>query len=344
MKGKKLALAAALSALLTGAIACSDSPTSTTKRADREKMNREVPLRPGYSIQEEKFPMEIINIGLEELGYKLKKAVEIQYPSLHIAIGNGDIDYSTSHWYPQQNRFFENAGGDEKLSREGVLVDKALQGYRIDKKTADKYQITNLSDLKKPEIAKLFDTDGDGKANLIGCDPGWSCELVIEHHLEAYDLQDTLEQERGTYLALIGDSIARFKQGKPILYYTWTPLWLNEVLKEGEDVVWVGVPFTSLPEDHPKQIKEIVIDGKILGFSVNQEKIIANRKFLDANPAAGRFFELVEIPIADVSAQSLRMHNGEDTEVDIRRHAEEWVADNQELFDRWVAEARKASQ
>lgn len=35
---------------------------------------------------------------------------------------------------------------------------------------------------------------------------------------------------------------------------------------------------------------------------------------------------------------------GEDTEVDISSHGEEWVAENQELFDRWVEEAKKAGQ
>ncbi|OLT68771.1 hypothetical protein BI334_30540 [Moorena producens 3L] len=32
--------------------------------------------------------------------------------------------------------------------------------------------------LKNPKIAKLFDSDGDGKANLTGCNPGWGMELA----------------------------------------------------------------------------------------------------------------------------------------------------------------------
>ncbi|MGK7900549.1 MAG: glycine betaine/L-proline ABC transporter substrate-binding protein ProX [Hormoscilla sp.] len=336
MKTRKLAFATALAALLIGACACSPRSEETEGKA--------VNISYGYDIQEEIFQTEVLNIGLEKLGYRVETGIQLPPPNMHLAVAKGDVDYAANHWYPQQDSFFENAGGDEKLSRERVIVDNCLQGYVIDKKTADKYQITNLSDLKKPEIAKLFDTDGDGKANLIGCNPGWNCELVIEHHLEVYNLQDTVEQERGTYFALIGDAIARYKQGKPILYYSWTPLWLNAVLKNGEDVVWLGVPFTSLPEDHPQEIKESIIDGKNLGFSINQQRILASNQFLDANPAVRRFFEQVEIPLADVSAQNLRMYNGEDTEEDIRRHAEEWVADNQELFDRWVAEARNAGR
>ncbi len=337
MKAKKLALATVLATLLTGAHAC--SPESASDNPDTGMR-----ISYGYDIQEEIFQTEVVNIGLEKLGYQIETGLQLPPPSLHLAVANGDVDYAANHWYPQQDSFFENAGGDEKLSRDGVIVDNCLQGYVIDKKTADKYKITNLSDLKKPEIAKQFDTDGDGKANLIGCNAGWYCELIIEHHIQAYDLQETVEQERGSYFALLGDTIARFKEGKPILYYSWTPSWQNAVLKNGEDVVWLGVPFTSFPEKHPQEIKEAVIDGKTMGFSINQEKILASHKFLDANPAVRRFFELVEIPIADVSAQNLRIYNGEDTPEDIRRHAEEWVANHQELFDRWVEEARKAGQ
>lgn len=64
-----------------------------------------------------------------------------------------------------------------------------MQGYQIDKETAETYQITNLGQLKDPQIAKLFDSDDDGKVNLTGCNPGWGGELVIEHHLDVYGLR-----------------------------------------------------------------------------------------------------------------------------------------------------------
>ncbi|WP_293059360.1 hypothetical protein [Okeania sp. SIO2B3] len=34
---------------------------------------------------------------------------------------------------------------------------------------------------------------------------------------------------------------------------------------------------------------------------------------------------------------------GEDSPEDIRRHAKEWVENNQELFDSWLEEAKKAT-
>ena len=49
-------------------------------------------------------------------------------------------------------------------------------GYLIDKKTAEKYHITNIEQLKDPKIASLFDANGDGKADMTGCTPGWGCD------------------------------------------------------------------------------------------------------------------------------------------------------------------------
>ena len=99
-----------------------------------------------------------------------------------------------------------------------ALMCAILAGYLIDKKTADQYKITHISQLSDPALAKLFDTNGDGKADLTGCNPGWGCELVIEHQLTAYKLRGTITHNQGSYAALIADTIARLKQGKPILY------------------------------------------------------------------------------------------------------------------------------
>ncbi|HLS69100.1 MAG TPA: proline/glycine betaine ABC transporter substrate-binding protein ProX, partial [Kiloniellales bacterium] len=65
---------------------------------------------------------------------------------------------------------------------------------------------------------------------------------------------------------------------------------------------------------------------------------------LDENPAVRALLEEAEIPIEDIFAQNALMNDGEDSEEDLRRHAEEWIADNQEAFDSWLEAARAAAQ
>jgi glycine betaine/proline transport system substrate-binding protein len=294
------------------------------------------------SILEELFQNEIVRIGLEQLGYEVQPILNLEVTTMHVAIGQGDADYCANHWEPLQNQFYTQSGGGTTMERVGTIYDGAMQGYLIDKKTAEEYNITNIEQLKDPELAKLFDSDGDGKANLAGCDPGWGCERSVEHHLEVYDLLETIEHDQGSYFAIISDTISRFNAGNPILYYTWTPLWLSSILQPGVNVEWLEVPFTSLPEGESEDVQTTLPDGRNLGFSVNQCRVLVNKTFMNNNPAAVKFFEQVYIPIEDINAQNLLMREGEDSDTDITRHAEEWVKEHQTEFDNWIETALQA--
>jgi glycine betaine/proline transport system substrate-binding protein len=295
------------------------------------------------SIAEETFQTLLVTKALQRLGYDVKPIKEIEYAAGHIAIANGDATFLAVHWDPLHIDFYEKAGGDEKLFREGTYVPHGLQGYLIDKKTAEEHGISNLGQLKSPKIAKLFDTDSDGKADLTGCTPGWGCEQVIEHHLDAYGLRDTITHNQGSYAAIIADTIARYKQGESILYYTWTPYWVSGVLVPGKDVVWLQVPFSSLPGER-SDVDTVLSDGSNYGFQANDQKIVANKTFAESHPDAAKLFSIMSVSNNDVSAQNLRMRDGEDSIKDIERHVDAWIRANQEKMDSWIEEAMKSVQ
>jgi glycine betaine/proline transport system substrate-binding protein len=297
-------------------------------------------------IPGEVFQLEVIVAGLKRLGYKVKPSIVLpqQAGTPHLLVAQGDADFFPAHWDPLQKAFYETVGGDKTVERIGVLIDECMQGYFIDKKTADNYSIKHLDQLKDPVIASLFDIDDDGKADLTGCHFGWGCYRVIEHQLDAFDLRDAItHHQENDYFAMMENTISRFQAGEPILYYTWTPLWVSGVLVPGKHVEFLSVPFTSLPGER-KETDTRLPDGRNPGFAVNKARILANKKFLNANPAARRFFELIKIPINDVSAQNDRMHNGENKPQDILRHVREWIAQNKAEFDSWIGEALKAAQ
>lgn len=295
------------------------------------------------SIAEETFQTLLVMKALERLGYDVKPIKEIEYAAGHIAIANGDATFLAVHWDPLHIDFYKKAGGEKKLYREGVYVPHGLQGYLIDKKTAEEHGINNLGQLKDPKIAGLFDTNGNGKADLTGCTPGWGCEQVIENHLDAYELRDTVTHNQGSYAAIIADTIARYRQGESILYYTWTPYWVSGVLVPGKDVVWLQVPFSALPGER-KDVDTALADGSNYGFQANDQKIVANKAFTEAHPDAAKLFSIMAVSNNDVSAQNLRMRDGEDSAKDIERHANAWIRANQKTFDGWVEEALKAAK
>ncbi|MGB1027712.1 MAG: glycine betaine/L-proline ABC transporter substrate-binding protein ProX, partial [Rhodospirillaceae bacterium] len=255
------------------------------------------------SIAEETFQTLLVMKALEALGYEVEDIQEIEYATGHVALANGDATFMADHWDPLHVDFYNNSGGDEKLYREGVYSPGAFQGYLIDKKTADAHGIKTIDQLKDPKLAALFDADGDGKADLAGCNPGWGCEGVIEHHLDAFELRDTVSHNQGSYSAIIADTITRFQNGEPVLYYTWTPYWVSGVMVPDEDVIWLEVPFSSLPGER-EGTDTTLADGRNLGFEANDQRIVANREFAEENPAAAAVFAAMVLSANDISAQN----------------------------------------
>lgn len=330
---RTVALTAVVSAFVaaTPAVAADDRPG--------EGVNV-IPLK--SSIAEETFQTVLVSKALEELGYDVEPIKELEYPAAYLAIANGDGTFIAVSWDPLHKDFFEAAGGEEKIYREGIYSGAAAQGYLIDRKTAEDHKITNLGQLKDPEIAKLFDADGDGKADLAGCTPGWGCEAVIEHQLDAFGLRDTVEHNQGAYSAIMADTISRHKQGQPILYYTWTPYWVSGVLVPGKDVNWLNVPHSSLPGAR-KDVDTTLPNGSNYGFQVNEQKIAANRNFAEANPAAATLFSTMKLSANDISAQNLLMQGGQDSQSDIERQADAWIAAHQDTWNDWLKQARDAA-
>ena len=283
---------------------------------------------------------EVIEEGLLALGYENGDMLTGNYPAIHLSIGQGDAHYTAVHWRPLHNDFYDNSGGDDALVRAGPMYTNAMQAYFIDKATAEKHGITALEQLKDPAIKSLFDTDGDGKANMTGCNPGWGCEKVVEHHLDAYELRDHVNNDKGEYFALMADTIERYKAGEPILYTTWAPNWIMGTLQEGRDVVWLNAPFSSLPGDQGSDTEWD--DGRNPGFGVNDNYILVNKEFAEVNPSAMTFMNGLRISVADLSAMMTRMNNGENSPEQLEQIAKDWIVENQAAFDALIAEAKAA--
>ncbi|PIJ49162.1 glycine betaine ABC transporter substrate-binding protein [Erwinia sp. OLTSP20] len=325
-------IAAALTSLATLSVAAADLP------------GKGITVKPLQSaIAEETFQTLLVSRALEKLGYSVEKPGEVDYNVAYTTIASGDATYIATNWKPLHDDMYAAAGGDNTFYRQGTYVQGAAQGYLIDKKTAEKYHISNIAQLKDPKLVKLFDTNGDGKADLTGCTPGWGCEAVINHQIKAYGLSNTVEHNQGNYSAMIADTITRFRQHKPVLYYTWTPYWVSDVLKPGQDVVWLQVPFSSLPGKQ-SGIDTKLPNGANYGFPVNTMHIVANKAWAGKNPAAAALFAAMKLPLADINAQNARMHEGQSSEDEINAQVDGWIKAHQALFDKWINDALAAAR
>ena len=291
------------------------------------------------------FQAEVYRLLLERLGYRVDGPVTMNNPEFYAAVAAGEVDLWASGWFPLHDSLVASS---ESVEVVGTQVDDgALQGYFVDAATAEAHGLSDLGDLADPAVAGLFDHDGDGRADLVGCDVGWSCAETIDHHLRVYGLSGTVEHVQGDYSPLISETIARHGAGRPVLYYTWTPNWTIGTMVPGRDAVWLEVPFPSLPEDQASALDRTAVAGIPgcandpcrTGWPPNDIRAVANSDFLNANPSVRALLEQVEIPLDDISAQNVLMVTEGGDPDDIRRHASEWVAANAGLVDRWITAA-----
>ena len=276
------------------------------------------------------FQAEIYKTALEKMGYKVTEPKAMKPQVFYVAAASGDLDLWVNGWFGTHDGYISESKG--KVKPVGYVMKKSgLQGYLIDKKSADKFGIKSILDIKKH--AKEFDSNGDGKADMVACPPGWGCEKAISAHFEELGLDEFINPVKADYSASMADAISKYKNGKSILFYTWTPNWTVGALKLGEDVVWIDIPS--------KKTKAVKIPNatksKInLGFGADDIRPAANVDFLKANPKVEKFLKKASIPLSDVASQNMKMNNGEKSERAIKKHAADWIKANQSTFDSWI--------
>ncbi len=321
--------------------------------ASMDKPGDGVTVKPARATWNTGFFQEaLVRKALKELGYNVKNPKDLQNPIFYKSVALGDVDYWCNGWFPNHDsqlpkNFYEDA------SVLGYVVKAGgLQGYLVSKREVDKFNIMSLDDFKRPEVKEAFDKNGDGKADLTACPPGWGCENVIAHHMNVYDLDDHINPVKASYEAGMASALGAYKAGEPIFFYTWAPNWTIFKLKPGKDVMWINVP-KIIPKESQMVAKDRMtvsgIEGAVsdpvkLGFVVSDIRIVANKKFLEKNPAAAKFFEVFTLPLLDINEQNTRMNEGEKSQKHIDAHADEWIKKNKATWDSWLEEARNAAK
>ena len=276
------------------------------------------------------FQAEIYKQALEKMGYKVTEPKAIKPSVFYVAAAAGDLDLWVNGWFGTHDGYIKEAKG--KVKKVGYVMKKGgLQGYLIDKKSADSLGIKSVMDIKKH--AAKFDSNGDGKADMVACPPGWGCEKQITKHFAELGLGDFINPVKADYSASMADVVAKYKNGKPVLFYTWTPNWTVGALKLGQDVVWIEVPYSATKKVAVSNATKSKIN---MGFGADDIRPAANSDFLKANPKVKKMLSKASIPLADIAAQNMKMNAGEKSERAIKKHAKEWIKANQSTFDSWI--------
>jgi glycine betaine/proline transport system substrate-binding protein len=276
------------------------------------------------------FQAEIYKQALEKMGHTVSEVKTMKPSVFYLAAAAGDLDLWVNGWFSTHDTYIKEAKGKVKAVG-NVMAKGGLQGYLVDKKSADKYGIKSVMDIKKH--AKQFDSNGDGKADMVACPPGWGCEKQITKHFAELGLGDFINPIQADYSASMADAIAKYKNGRSILVYTWTPNWTVGALELGKDIVWIEVPYSETKSVKVSNATKSKIN---MGFNADDIRAAANVDFLKTNPKVEKMLKKASIPLADIAAQNLKMNAGEKSEKAIKKHASAWIKANQSTFDSWV--------
>ena len=146
-----------------------------------------------------------------------------------------------------------------------------------------------------------------------------------------YNVTDPAHLELGpsiAYIAMAQDDLDYWPNSWYPAHYTWHAPELPDGSLVGDHLTVVGEEMIA---DQP--------DGQCpIGWFAADIQVTANSDFLAANPAARALFEAVRLSVIDVSVANLAFVGGE-RPTDL---ATEWIADNRDLVDEWIAAARAA--
>ncbi len=137
----------------------------------------------------------------------------------------GDTHVTMEIWLPNQEIGWNAALEQGTVVSVGTsLVGDWQSTFVVPAYIAEQYpDLKTPEDLKKPEFQELFATDESrGKARLVACVPGWSCELVNDEQIESYGLTDYLHVIKpGSQDAMFSEIFGAYERQEPWLGYMW---------------------------------------------------------------------------------------------------------------------------
>ena len=246
--------------------------------------------------------------------------------------GKGDIDVHADVWLPNQGNF-----ADKYVKENGTVAlgnpYLGEQGFCVSKQFSEEYNITDIVDLGRPEVAAAMDSDGNGRGEMWIGGPGWASTNANEVKVRDYGLLDFIEPiraEESVKTARVRDSIAK---GEAYAFYCAAP-----------HSIWFMFDLVMLtePAHDPEKYRMIQPSESANWY---EESFVASRDTLkevqiayslslkDHSPAIAEFLSRFALEAKDVSEFAYEIDGKGREPADVAR---EWVEANPDRVDAWL--------
>ncbi len=275
----------------------------------------------------------VLKVAMEE---NLGLEVELQNgtnPVVFEAMDSGAMHVHPEVWLPNQTNLNDTYVKDKqsvRMNPNGVAGDQAMC---VTKGTAERTGIANLSDLTDPDMAKNFDTDGDGKGEIWIGAAGWASTNVEKIRAKSYGYAETMnlkEMDESLALAEVDNAVA---QDKDIVFFCYTPhhmFSLHElvILKEPahDEAKWTVIQ----PTDDPQWLEK---SDAGVAWSTAYLHIHYAASLETDQPEAAAMLAKVKLDTDTVSAMTYALVVDKQ---DPAEFAAKWVAENGDTVDSWL--------
>ena len=263
---------------------------------------------------------------------------------LEHAVTTGDIQIFAEQWINRSGTWtkalaagsVENVGHPFPYASEGWFVPefvvKGDSARGIAPVAPDLRRVDQLSDPKY--IAIFADQEEPDKGRLLNCQSGSNCEGVNTKKLEAYGLNKTYVNFRPGSQAADAEITSAILQGRPILFYYWSP---SAIMGKYKFIKLEEPPFseecwkTLTTPDAPKR----------MGCSFPESPVVygVNSAFAKEAPQIVDMMTKATFPVQEINAVLASMS---ERKIDAATAAREFLQSKPDIWGAWVDPETKA--
>lgn len=254
-------------------------------------------------------------------------------PVVFEAMDSGSMHVHPEVWLPNQSNLhqkFVKDKGSVTMNPNGV---SAFQGMCVTKHTADEHGVRKISDLTDPDMAKLFDTDGDGLGEIWIGAPGWASTNVEKIRAKSYGYAETMslkEMDETLALAEVDNAVV---QKKPIVFFCYTP---HHMFALHELVILEEPPYDASkwnviqPTDDPDWLDK---SSAPVAWDLAYLHIHYATALESEQPEVASLLSKVKLDTDTVSQMTYALVVEKQDPADF---AKKWVADNSSTVEMWL--------
>ncbi len=242
--------------------------------------------------------------------------------------GDGSVDVHPDMWMPN----WQSAWDEYIKDKQTVDHNNPYKGtsnlyvpsYMVDR-------VNSIEDLKNPEIAAMFDTDGDGLGEYWAGDVTWASTKRWQIKFKSYGLDGLWEPNIVSADTFKAGLAAAYASSKPQLFYHWTPEALHvqyDLTALEEPARYEGCENVDLDAENWLEVSEF--DCVI---APNDIFVAFSKSLWDRNPKAAKMLKNVQFTGDEVNTWIVEMF---EKKRDPHEVAEEWIEDNKGIVNKWV--------